>query len=246
MPVRRFAATMLTIAALTIWATTAADSATPEFAIGAFSTMQPGAPFDGNWKITRLPGIEPARFSVEVLNDARVIRIDAASEAASLTRNVTWDLAALPRLTWQWRVDRVISKSDPATKSGDDFAARLYVMFDLPIDSLPLVDRTKLKLARWLYGDDLPTAALCYVWGNRSPVGTQTWNAFTDRVRMIVLRNGDDSPGSWALEHRDIAADFRQAFGVAPPPPLGIAIAADTDQTGETVTAWFADISATR
>ena len=40
----------------------------------------------------------------------------------------------------------------------------------------------------------------------------------------------------------DLAADFRTAFGDVKPRVTGIAIAADTDQTGETVTAWFGDI----
>ena len=52
------------------------------------------------------------------------------------------------RLGWRWRIDRVIEQSDIATKQGDDFAARLYVFFDYPIERLSLVERTKLNLAR--------------------------------------------------------------------------------------------------
>ena len=60
---------------------------------------------------------------------------------------------------------------------------------------------------------------------------------------MIVLRNATSGVGDWADEQRDLVADYREAFGEAPSPVSGIAIAADTDQTGETVTAWFGDIS---
>jgi hypothetical protein len=46
-------------------------------------------------------------------------------------------------------------------------------------------------------------------------------------------------------ERRDLEADFRAAFGSregkAPPPVTGIAAGNDTDQTGESVTAWFGD-----
>ena len=41
---------------------------------------------------------------------------------------------------------------------------------------------------------------------------------------------------------RDVAADFRAAFGEAPPRITGIAVSADTDNTGERVTALFGDL----
>jgi len=47
-------------------------------------------------------------------------------------------------------------------------------------------------------------------------------------------------------EERDVAADSRAAFGEEPPRISGIAIAADTDQTGKNVRAWFADIAFTK
>jgi pyruvate/2-oxoacid:ferredoxin oxidoreductase beta subunit len=59
---------------------------------------------------------------------------------------------------------------------------------------------------------------------------------------MIVLRNATDSVGNWVEEKRNLAADFRAAFGDVAPVVTGVAIAADTDQTGESVTAWFGDI----
>ena len=63
---------------------------------------------------------------------------------------------------------------------------------------------------------------------------------------MIVLRNADSGVGDWADEKRDLAVDFRAAFGDVAPVVTGIAIAADTDQTGESATAWFGDIRFTK
>jgi hypothetical protein len=59
---------------------------------------------------------------------------------------------------------------------------------------------------------------------------------------MVVLRNADSDVGSWVDEKRNLAADFRAAFGDITPVVTGIAIGADTDQTEESVTAWFGDI----
>jgi hypothetical protein len=59
---------------------------------------------------------------------------------------------------------------------------------------------------------------------------------------MIVLRSGEAEINRWITEGRNIAKDFRTAFGEDPPNISGVAIAADTDQTGETATSWFGDI----
>jgi hypothetical protein len=214
--------------------------------LGDFSSLEPAGGIVAPWRSTELPSIEPARFSIEDADGTAVLRVDAAAAASSLARDVDWDVSALPFLNWRWRINRVVSAGDISTKSGDDFAARLYVMFDYPLENLPMLERTRLRVARWIYGDDVPAAALCYVWGNREAVDTSAWSAYTDRVRVIVMRNRDDAVGAWVQERRNVLADYRHAFGDVPPRPLGIAIAADTDQTGESVTTWFGDITASR
>jgi len=80
------------------------------------------------------------------------------------------------------------------------------------------------------------------VWDKKAPTGTTVWNAYTDRVRMIVLRGGKTGIDQWIDEERNLQKDFRAAFGEDPPEISGVAIAADTDQTGEATTSWFGDI----
>ena len=208
--------------------------------------MSIGDSFADGWTVTTLKDVNPTRF--DLVNDGGnvVVRATADNAAASLARTLRRELSVEPSLSWRWRIDRVVEKSDIDTKQGDDFAARLYVFFDFPLDRLSLVERTTLRLARWWYGDHVPAAALCYVWANGEPPGTTIWNAYTSRARMIVLRNADSGVGDWAIEKRDLAVDFRNAFGDVPPVVTGIAIAADTDQTGESVTAWFGDIELTQ
>lgn len=58
-----------------------------------------------------------------------------------------------------------------ARKDGDDYAARVYVAFDLPDDALSWQTQIQLGLARQLYGDQVPDATINYVWDNRYPVG---------------------------------------------------------------------------
>ena len=212
--------------------------------IGAFSSMSiNGSGFEDGWTVTTLKDVTPTRFDLVQDSGQVVVKATAENAAASLTRAVRHELGVEPSLSWRWRIDRVVEKSDINSKQGDDFAARLYVFFDFPLDRLSLVERTKLRLARWWYGDHVPAAALCYVWANGEAPGTSAWNAYTSRARMIVLRNADSGVGEWASEKRNLAVDFRNAFGDVAPVMTGVAIAADTDQTGEAVTAWFGDIS---
>jgi hypothetical protein len=154
------------------------------------------------------------------------------------------ETASHPVLKWRWKIDRVVEKADLAVKSGDDFAARVYVFFAVPVEELPWGERTTLKIARLIHGEDVPSAGICYVWDNRHAIGTSLWNPYWHRIRTVVLESGNGRAGQWTDERRDLEADFVAAFGKRGPIPAvtGIAVGNDTDQTGEAVTAWFGDL----
>ena len=190
-----------------------------------------------------LPRIKPAKIDLVADASTTVLRIRAEGAASSAAYRLDADPSTT--LAWRWKVDRVVRGADMARKEGDDYAARVYVTFDRPLAAMSLTARTRLRLGRLLFGSELPSAALCYVWDNRHPPGTTAWNAYSGEVRMVVLRSGEALAGSWVEEARDLESDFRAAFGsVAGPAPrvTGVLLSADTDQTGETVTAWFGDL----
>jgi hypothetical protein len=60
-------------------------------------------------------------------------------------------------------------------------------------------------------------------------------------VHVIVLQSGGEFAGQWKVESRDLAADFKAAFGHDAPAVTGVAFGLDMDQTGDTNTAWFGD-----
>jgi hypothetical protein len=68
-------------------------------------------------------------------------------------------------------------------------------------------------------------------------------NPFTDRVRMIVVESGDSHLGTWRAYERNIYEDYKRAFGEEPPMISGIAVMTDTDNTGESTTAYYGEIS---
>jgi Protein of unknown function (DUF3047) len=209
----------------------------------AFSRATTPGGLPPDWQpFSPAPKAKPTLYTLVRDTDRMVVRADARQSMSGLIRVVRVDLNQTPLLQWQWRITRVVASADMNTKAGDDYAARLYVLFDYDSSKLPVGTRLKIKLAKLLYSVDVPAAALNYVWDNRHPIGTLQANAYTDRVRMLVVESGAAHANEWRSETRDVAADFRAAFGEEAPAVVSIAIASDTDNTGEDVTAWFGDI----
>ncbi len=136
----------------------------------------------------------------------------------------------------------VLSQGDVTQKTGDDYPARIYITFAYDASKLGIAERIKYQAARLLYGEDPPTGALTYIWANKAPVGTLVPSPYTDRAQMIVLQSGSTKRMQWVEEKRNVYNDYRMAFGHAPPHIASVALMTDTDNTGETVTAYYGDI----
>lgn len=65
----------------------------------------------------------------------------------------------------------------------------------------------------------------------------------TELVRIVVVESGSSRVNRWLAVERDVAADFKAAFGEEAPRVTAIAIATDTDNTSESVVAHYGDIS---
>ena len=81
------------------------------------------------------------------------------------------------------------------------------------------------------------------MWDGKAPAGTIVPSSYTSLMRMIVVESGGARVNRWLDMERDVAADFKAAFGEEAPPVLAVAIATDTDNTGESAVAFFGDIS---
>lgn len=208
-----------------------------------FSSAAPGTAVPAGWSVQSIPKVErQTRFDLVDDSGGTVLRARADNAAASLRHGLSIDPVALGQLRWRWKTGHVLDKADLTSKSGDDYAARLYVFFDRKPAQMSFGERIAYKLGRARYGDQLPAAALCYVWDNKQPVGTIRDNAYTGFVKMIVATSGGAKQGQWVTLQRDVAADYKRAFGSAPPRITGIAVAVDTDNTGESTISYFGDI----
>jgi len=225
-------------------AASVAWSQADRFVVGAFSALKAGAALPEAWKPQ---GVSSAKNTTHyaLANDGgvTVVRAEARASASGLSRAVRVNPAEYPLLRWRWKISNVLKASDIRAREGDDYPARVYVMFDYPLEKLSFADRTKIRLARALHDPNLPAATLCYVWDSKAPAGTIVASSYTDRVRLVVVESGDSRVNRWLDVERDVAADFKAAFGDEAPPVSAVAIATDTDNTGESATAFFGDIS---
>ena len=227
--------------AIWFWGAIAANAPAATTWVGQFPSTngEPPPP----WKIEQFDQrVAPTRYQVNSWDGVPAVESNANRSMSVLVRPVTVDLAVTPILCWRWRVDASIASADIRSKDGDDYAARIYLMFRVASDHLGFATRSKLALARAVRGDQVPDAAINYVWDNRSPVDTVIPNAYTDRAMMWVLRSGDTEAKRWVNERRDVRQDFKRSFGYLPSTLYAIGLATDTDNTGGAARAGFAEL----
>lgn len=198
------------------------------------------------WRVATLPQQKPpvTRFTPERVQGREAVRVEADGSYGNLVHGLA--MASVPAtLAWSWRVQAPAPANDLRSKAGDDAAIKVCMSFDLPLEQVPFWERQGLRLARARSGEPLPAATLCWVWGGRDPRGTVLANAYSRRVRYIVLRSAADAADTWVDERRDVAADFALAFGdeaPRPPPVTALIVAGDADNTGGRSVAFVADL----
>jgi hypothetical protein len=211
-------------------------------------------PFSANTAGTALPrGWQPwiinrakAPTVYQLVEDAStqqvVLRAAAEQSASGLKQRLDVTPAELPLIAWRWRVVDLITSADNQDRYSEDAPARMMLFFDGYKVKLPVREQMLMETAHMLTGQELPYATLMYVWENRFGPETLLRSAFTGQVRMIVVGTGLDRIGTWKTFQRTYVDDYRRAFGAEPGRLVGVGIMTDTDNTGESVEAFYGDI----
>jgi hypothetical protein len=212
-------------------------------AVGHFSAEKVHDVLPSHWEPFYFKGIERHTDYRLVEEDGQVVvKATSNASASGLTRKIAIDPKEYPVVQWRWKVANVLKRADIYQKEGDDYPARITIVFEYDSSKLSASQRVKYEVARLLYGEYPPLATLNYVWCSKAPVGVVVPNPYTERSIMIVLESGQEKLGTWVSEERDVYEDYRKAFKDEPPMISGVAIMTDTDNTGESATAYYGDI----
>ncbi len=173
------------------------------------------------WETKSFAGVTD--YTVVREGDRSYLKATSKAAASGLFYKIKYDPQKKPLLTWSWKVENILSEGDARSKKGDDYPARIYVVFP--------------SLFFW------NTKVLNYIWANKLPKGEAVHSSFTSNSVMIAVQSGEDLAGEWVIETRNIYKDYIRNFGKEPPAVGAIAIMTDTDNTGQEATAYYGPIS---
>lgn len=161
-------------------------------------------------------------YSIVQIDGRKALRAVSKNAASGLVKKIEKDPSQYPLLRWSWKIEHTLKRENATKKSGDDFVARVYVVFP--------------RVLFW------KTRAINYVWSAKLPKGTAIPNAYTANAVMVAVESGDGKAGTWVSEERNIFEDYKNFFGEDPPPLGAVALMSDTDNTADEAVAYFGDI----
>jgi Protein of unknown function (DUF3047) len=195
------------------------------------------------WHAVLLPGKEATKYVWTEKDGRKALSATSDGSASMWRRKVVVPADQLGEISFSWWVDDLIDGAKLAEADFADAPARVMFGFGGDVARLPQRTRMMFELAEALTGEPPPYATLMYVWESSVPVGTVIINPRTDRVRKIVVDSGPAHLRGWRDHRRDVAADFRLAFGEEPGPMVSMAVMTDSDNTRSRAAAWYGPVT---
>lgn len=172
------------------------------------------------WESKSFKGVTDYRIIKE--NGVSAVKAVSNGSASGMVNKISFNPAKYRYLRWSWKISGTVKGGDERTKAGDDYAARVYVLF-------PGKFFWQMK-------------AINYIWANKLVKGSSVPSAYAADSRMVAVESGNGKAGQWLTEERDLLADYRALFGSDPQEVEAVAIMTDTDNTGWSAEAWYGEI----
>lgn len=200
-------------------------------------------PKDPAWQAVNIRFKSPTAYSASVVDSVPCIRAEANAAWSLVVAAVPTGRSGSSELSWRWNVPALIADADNTVVGKDDAPARVVIAFKGDRGKLDAAERATMNLARVLGGNELPFAAIQYIWETKAPVETIADNANTSRIKKLVVQSGPEGLNLWQAFIRDVRADFRRAFpGEEPGEIESIGLMTDSDSLGGKAEACYADI----
>ena len=174
------------------------------------------------WKNKAFKG--NTQYQIVRMDGKTVLQAKSETSASGLFKEQRIDLRKTPYLNWTWRIENRLAQMNEQKKTGDDYAARVYIVID----------------GGWTFWD---TKAINYVWSGTSTKGKIWPNAFAgNHAMMIALRSAKDPVKTWFTEKRNVLEDLQKVYGENTLYIDAVALMTDTDNAKGKVTAFYSDI----
>jgi hypothetical protein len=173
------------------------------------------------WESKSFKGITEYNLLKE--NGLTVVKATSHAVASALIKKIRFEPSKYRYLRWSWKIAHTVKGGDEKSKAGDDYAARVYVVFP----------------GRYFW----QMKAISYIWANKLSKGESVPSVYTGNAIMVAVESGNGKAGQWLTEKRDLLADYRHLFGADPHEAEAVAIMTDTDNTGSSAEAWYGEIS---
>jgi len=212
-----------------------------------FSSQKARNGMPEGWHFYRIaPYKKNTIYRLENYQGRTVLAANSKTSASGLAVKLRPRSAQNLWLQWEWKAVGAIPQADNADSQRDDAPLRLLVAFDGNKSKLSLKEKLTFEMANLISGQEMPYATVMYIWSGKNAPNTVLNNAHTSRVKMIVVDSGWGNLGEWHKHERDLAADYKLAYGEAPGNVIGIALLTDTDNTKSEVRALYGDIELIR
>lgn len=196
------------------------------------ATSEPLAPELQAWSERSLPGKRITHYSLARRAGQSCVLAHAQRSASMLRRPLQVEPARLGQVEFDWWIASGVAMPQPGhDEPPDDAPVRLLLAFEGDDAKLSLRNRMVFELARTMTGEAPPYATLMYIWHATAAPETVIVSSHTDRIRKIVVGSGEVSKRGWLRFRRDIAADFRRAFGEEPGLLVQTALMTDADNS---------------
>ena len=173
-----------------------------DFSAGKVGELPPG------WKLRDDKG--RGVYAIREEGGRRYLHAASQGLGIQAAKEITWDLARYPLLTWSWRPVEFPTGGDERNSKTNDSALAVYGVFPHRMGSVRSVK---------------------YVWSAVVPIGTRL-NSNMGLTQVRVLRTGTENKGRWTDERVNLLDDYRKYFKVSDTPkPAGIAVLTDADDT---------------
>jgi hypothetical protein len=224
---------LLTGSALTILLVTqfshAADpvfaSASPPAVIPLFSNQLIGAaPKDWAFQPIRNAS-HPTKYALVRDEELGITVLEGSANAAAgvLIYRLDGDARVNSILRFKWKAGNLIVSSDPRTKGGDDYVARIYVTFAVDPERASVKERAENAIVNAIHGETPPHTTLSYVFAHKAALGAIITSPFTQRVKKLLSMpiriqsvNGRASRAIFTTTTSAHSAKSQRAFPASP------------------------------